>query len=249
MMLGEFTAISEILKVMPGFAPTAYAWGKYESDHQNNTYFLLSDFLEMDTHDRSLPDPDEFCLKIAELHLKGLSPNGKFGFPVTTYHGRFSHFCDRWDESWATFMANLITNLLTFDQVNNGDWPELMAVGQHCVTHVIPRLLGVLQSDGRSIQPCLIHGDLWEGNIGTDMETGNIVVYDAGSFFAHHEFELGHWRCERHRISSKLFRKTYLKYYPASDPVEEFDDRNRLYSLPSNIMYATQAPGAIERKV
>jgi hypothetical protein len=34
-------------------------------------------------------------------------------------------------------------------EANNGGWPELMAVGERYVTHVIPRLLGVLQSEGR----------------------------------------------------------------------------------------------------
>jgi protein-ribulosamine 3-kinase len=46
-------------------------------------------------------------------------------------------------------------------------------------SHVIPRLIGNLERDGRSIKPCLIHGDLWEGNIGTVQETGDIYIYDS----------------------------------------------------------------------
>lgn len=233
---------------MPDFAPMAYAWGKYETG-PTETYFLLTDFLDMDLHIVSLPDPDDLCSKVAEMHRKGKSPNGKFGFYTTTYHGMFPRWDERFYDTWTEFMTNTVTQLIAFDQANTGVWPELVAVGEHCIKHVIPRLIGALESEGRSIEPCLVHGDLWEGNIGTRMDTGELVVYDSGAFYAHHEFELGHWRPERHRISSKLFRKTYLKYFPADAPVEEFDDRNRLYALGSHIVYAIQVPGSVDRTV
>jgi protein-ribulosamine 3-kinase len=34
-----------------------------------------------------LPDIDGFASKVAELHMKSKSPNGKFGFSVTTCSG------------------------------------------------------------------------------------------------------------------------------------------------------------------
>ena len=34
------------------------------------------------------------------------------------------------------------------------------------------------------------------GNVGTLLETGNIVLYDAGSYYAHNEIGLGIWRCQ-----------------------------------------------------
>ncbi len=33
-----------------------------------------------------------------------------------------------------------------------------------------------LQSNGRVLKPCLVHGDLWEENTATDLETGKINV-------------------------------------------------------------------------
>lgn len=48
---------------------------------------------------------------------------------------------------------------------------------------VIPRLLEPLQSDGRSIKPCLIHGDLEVENSATDITTGEPFVFNAGSFY------------------------------------------------------------------
>jgi hypothetical protein len=71
---------AEILKAMPGCAPTARAWGKYKSGHQNKTCFLLTDFLDMRLHNKVLLNAGYFCSKIAELHVKGQFPNGKLGF-------------------------------------------------------------------------------------------------------------------------------------------------------------------------
>ena len=34
------------------------------------------------------------------------------------------------------------------------------------------------------------------GNVGTLLETGDVVLYDAGLYDAHNEMELGIWRCE-----------------------------------------------------
>ncbi|KAJ5933739.1 hypothetical protein N7454_006068 [Penicillium verhagenii] len=56
----------------------------------------------------------------------------------------------------------------------NGFWKELDDAMQITLEKLIPRLLDPLTADGRSIKPCLIHGDLWESNIGTDPTTGDI---------------------------------------------------------------------------
>lgn len=36
----------------------------------------------------------------------------------------------------------------------------------------------------------LIHGDLWGGNMGTLLETGEIVLFDAGCYYAHNEMDI-----------------------------------------------------------
>ena len=109
---------------------------------------------------------------------------------------------------------------------------------------VIPRLLGALGVEGRTIKPMLIHGDLWEGNIGTDRVTGNLYVFDAASYYAHNEMELGIWRCDHHRLKSKAYKIDYLRNFEASEPVDEWDDRNRLYSVKTQLMYSAHVPGS-----
>jgi protein-ribulosamine 3-kinase len=57
------------------------------------------------------------------------------------------------------------------------------------VNAVNPRLLGCLE-EGRVLRPSIIHGDLWEGNVGIVRETGKSILFDAGSYYGHNESKL-----------------------------------------------------------
>lgn len=56
------------------------------------------------------------------------------------------------------------------------------------------------------------------------------VIFDACAMYAHNELELGMWRNGHHRFGKPYFRQ-YLNHMPPSEPVEQFDDRNRLYAM------------------
>ena len=158
MMLGEFTSVTEIHSLIPGLVPAPRGWGKYKTGSPD-TYFFLSDFLDMDT---SAPEPVQFTARVAELHRKSKSPNGQFGFKLTTCDGKLPHTV-AWEKSWATFFGKLLSGVLKLDREANGMWPELEAAAGQVIAVVIPRLLGILQADGRDLKPSLIHGDCWEG--------------------------------------------------------------------------------------
>ncbi len=157
-MLGEFTSVTKIHSLIPGLVPAPHGWGKYKAGSPD-TYFFLSDFLDMDT---SAPEPAQFTARVAELHQKSKSPNGMFGFEVTTCDGKLPHTV-AWEKNWATFFGKLLRGVLKLDTEVNGVWPELEAAADQLITGVIPRLLGILQADGRELKPGLIHGDCWEG--------------------------------------------------------------------------------------
>ena len=159
MMLGEFTSVTTIHALMPDLVPTPHGWGKYKIGSPD-TYFFLSDFVDMDT---SAPEPTQFTARLAEMHRKSNSPCGMFGFPVTTCDGKLPHTV-AWEASWATFFAKLLQGVLKIDTESNGVWPELEAAAQQVISGVIPRMLGILQSEGRELKPSLIHGDCWEGS-------------------------------------------------------------------------------------
>ena len=144
------------------------------------------------------PGPEGLMDRLAKLHKNSQSPTGKFGFPVTTYDGNIPHLVT-WESKWVDFFRNLFLHACSLDADANEPWPELDLAVRHMSDAVIPRLLGNLRQGGGSeepIKPCLIHGDLWEGNRGIDKEKGGSVVYDASSYFAHNEMEFGNWRSE-----------------------------------------------------
>ncbi len=235
MLNGEFESSKLIHSIMPTFIPEPFGFGKYKVQNPA-TYFYLSRFVDMDT--TSAPDPAKFCRRLAQMHQLSRSPTGKFDFHIQTCDGDRAHVVD-WQDSWAVFYRNLFLGVCELDVRRNGPWPRYERAIQQVAWKVIPRLLEPLQSEGRQIKPCIIHGDLWEGNMGIDKETGNTLIFDAGSYFAHNEMELGHWRCEFTSVfSKKKYTEHYKRYYEAAEPADEFDDRNRLYSLKGAINYS-----------
>lgn len=55
------------------------------------------------------------------------------------------------------------------------------------IEKVIPRLLKPMETNGRSIKPSLVHGDLWYDNAAVDTATDRPLIYDPASFYAHNE--------------------------------------------------------------
>lgn len=83
------------------------------------------------------------------------------------------------------------------------------------------RFLGGLV--GRSIKPCLVHGDLCDENAATDGLTGEPFMFDAGSFYAHNEYEIGNWRAPRHRLSRDVYVENYKRNFPESEPSTSYE--------------------------
>lgn len=236
---GEFESLKALHLVSPSLVPEVFAWGKFE-DLEPETYFLLAEFRDVGEQP---PDPIRFTARLAELHHNSISPTGKFGFHVTTCHAKLIQITDCWDESWSRLYQKQLAHMVYLDLEKNGPWPEFEMVCDLTLKRVIPRLLEPLQSNGRSIKPCLVHGDLWDENTATDMNTGEPFIFDAGSMYAHNEYEIGNWRAPRHRLSNKSYVRNYKRNFPVSEPEEEWDDRNELYSLRYDLATAVNIPG------
>ncbi|KAL9616024.1 MAG: hypothetical protein Q9160_009062 [Pyrenula sp. 1 TL-2023] len=243
---GEFQSVSAIDAVVPGLVPKAAGWGEYQSG-ESNVYFFLGDFHDMDL--AKAPEPEPFISQIAQLHQAGTSPNGMFGFPVATACGKMERTV-RWEKSWAKSFTNQLNDVIKYDNETNGPWPEYDDACKQLIDIVIPRLLGALQSEGREIVPALIHGDLWENNIGIDMETGKTVVFDSGCTYAHNEMEFGTWRCSwAFYFNQPMWIRLYQRHIEPSEPVEEWDDRNRLYSIHPYLNDAAGHAGSVSRQM
>ncbi|KAI1214672.1 Fructosamine kinase-domain-containing protein [Annulohypoxylon truncatum] len=245
---GEFHSASAINEVVPKLVPKPCGCGEYQNG-ESTVYFFLGDFHDMDLS--GIPEPAEFMSKIAELHEKGTSPNGMFGYPVPTVCGKMERTVT-WETSWAKSFTHQLQDVIKYDNETNGVWPEYDAACKQLIDVVIPRLLGALQSDGRNITPSLIHGDLWERNIGIDMETGEPVLFDPGCTYAHHEMEFGTWRCtwaNYFNSNTRIYTRLYQRHIVPSNPVAEWDDRNRLYSIHPYLNDSAGHPGSISRQI
>lgn len=228
MMEGEFHSMTALYTTLPEFFPEPYAWGKFSQNQGRPTYFFLCNFIEMSN---DIPDPTELCRKVAELHKRSVSPTGMFGFHTTTCQGNLPQATNLWDPSWESYFRKMLTNAMNLNTEHNGTWNDLEEVVEKVKTIVLPKLLGPLESEGRSIKPSLIHGDLWDGNVGIAYETGEIYAFDAGAYYAHNEMEVGMWRGEVNKVlRDKVYLKEYLSNIGVSEPVHQFDDRSRLYN-------------------
>lgn len=135
-----------------------------------------------------LPDIETFPAQMAELHRTGTSPDGRFGFFVTTYHGN-TPIEHGWSDSWEEYFTKTTRVLLKMEQEAQGPNEEILELSKPFFENVVPRLLRPLETDGRSIQPALIHGDLWHGNATMDGDTDEPIIFDAACFYAHNECE------------------------------------------------------------
>lgn len=211
MCQGEFESLKAMYAIVPTFIPEVYKWGHLKS---GPGYFLLAEFRQVG---QQPPDPPRFTMRVAELHYNSESPNGKFGFHVPTFHGNLPTYTD-WEASWTVMYTKILGRAMDIDQSKSDPGPAFTAVRKLLFDYVIPRLLDPLSSQGRSIKPCLVHGDLWDENCATDMASGEPFAFDAGSLYAHNEYEIGYWRPPRHRLSNKAYARSYKRFFPVSEP-------------------------------
>lgn len=235
--------MKEIHDTLETAVPTPRGYGPCRD--RPGTYFYVCDYIAV-THD--LPDPVRLGKKLAELHHSSKSPNGMFGFHCPTYDGD-QIINTTWDSSWTAFFKRRIHEAYLLDLERNGPWKLYEDVVKIALEKLIPRLLDVLTDNGRAIRPVLIHGDLWESNIGTDEETDEIYFWDACAYYAHHEREVAMWRCAHHQMTDEKYRGEYFKNYPPSEPRQEADDRNRLYSVEILMNNGLSFPGAKTRQL
>jgi len=242
MVSSEFRAMSELYHVVPEMVAEPIAWGEYTE--MEDTYFFVVRYHEL-TED--IPDVSDFPALVAEMHKRGVSPTGKFGFPYITYGGKNPQFfppSDTWEECFAKGMEHMFE----LEEQTHGPDDELNELKKGLFDKIIPRLLRPLETDGRKLTPRLVHGDLWDGNASVDVNTGHPMIFDATVFYAHNEYEHGPWRAPRHKMT-KAYLDEYIKHFQISEPAEDFDDRGALYLLRFDILSSSLYPGNLRFRI
>ncbi|KAJ7446459.1 fructosamine kinase [Mycena galericulata] len=212
--VGEAESLKQIAIASPGLAPRVLASGIHEQ-----WPYMISEYKQLS----SLTDTAARRLgkRLAtELHqYKGLKG---FGFDVPTYCGA-TRLQNGWFDSWDACFSAMIGDLLS-QLVKKGGFSSLCTKGEEVKKAVIPKLLGPLV-----IQPVLLHGDLWSGNMGCELSSGEPVIFDPASFFGHNEADLA-----IARIFGGVpdgFFTTYHENLPKTEPVEQYRLRGDLYEL------------------
>ncbi|KAI1157341.1 Fructosamine kinase-domain-containing protein [Nemania serpens] len=224
MVRGEFESMMALNSVLPEFVPKPIAWGTYAT--VPDTHFFVCEFREM-TND--MPEPHKFGALLSTVHQRSVSPTGKFGFHITTYAGNLPQFVS-WEESWETFFTKSMRQALDLEVERKGPSEELDILSQALFDKVIPRLLRPLESEGRTVKPSLVHGDLWYANAGIDVSTDQPLVSDACCFFAHNEYEFGQWRPACNRFGAEYIA-AHNSFVQISAPEKDFEGRLDLYRL------------------
>ncbi|CAN9277453.1 unnamed protein product [Alternaria alternata] len=241
---GEYESLKSIYAVSPSFVPQPYGWGQID-EGLAETYFLLAAFRDVGEQPA---DPVNLAAGLADMHQRSISPTGKFGFHFSTCHARIAQAVDTWEDSWCTLYGRHLGHVMKLAKPIL-QWPEFDVVCDLTLQKVVPRLLLPLQAEGRILKPCLLHGDCWDGNTAIEAKTGEAFVFDVCSFYGHNEYDIGNWRAPRHRLSSEAYIRNYKQNFPVSEPVEDRDARNLLYSLTFNIGNTIYIPGSQQRQI
>lgn len=182
-MQGTFEAEQAIYEFLPQQSPRPVGWGTCKGD--TNMHFYLCEFIEM--YD-STPSAHDWAAAVSRLHLNsmGRSPTGQFGFHIATHLANVP-VDNAWNSSWQAFWAQQMESLFDQDELLHGPDEEMTGLKELYITRVIPRFLGPLESNGRTIQPCLVHSDLWPGNIKPAVGTGELIMFDSCAYWGHNE--------------------------------------------------------------
>ncbi|EST09464.2 Fructosamine/Ketosamine-3-kinase [Kalmanozyma brasiliensis GHG001] len=197
--------------------PEVHASGKSDDGRA----YLITDYLDLKP---SISRSGQKVLgqRLAEMHKRGVHPDGRFGFGVATYCG-VTRQENSWNTSWPKFWADQrIGDLVNRINADQGD-PELKDLEQQMRDRVYPVLLAPLEA---KVKPSILHGDLWSGNAGTVMDTGEPAIFDS-SYYGHNEAELG--IMNMFGGFTRDFFDAYHAVIPRTEPY--YNERLRLYEL------------------
>ncbi|KAK0705999.1 hypothetical protein B0T26DRAFT_725183 [Lasiosphaeria miniovina] len=164
------------------------ARGSFANDPDR--HFYLCEFAHMLNHEIP-PPPYDWASAAAQLHLQSMGkspvPN-HFGFGVPTFLADVP-VDNTWNASWEAFWAQQMRGLFEREERLNGPDEELTRLRKAYFEKAIPRYLGPLERNGRSVVPCLLHSDLCLGNVRllTAASGGDLCIFDACAYWGHNE--------------------------------------------------------------
>ncbi|KMT00173.1 hypothetical protein BVRB_1g019910 [Beta vulgaris subsp. vulgaris] len=155
--------------------------------------------------------------KLAEMHKAGKSEKG-YGFEVDNTIGSTPQI-NTWTSDWIEFyVEHRLGYQLKLARDQFGD-SSIYEKGQKLAKNLTPLFENVV------IEPCLLHGDLWSGNITYD-KNGEPVILDPACYYGHNEAEFGMSWCAGFGPS---FYNSYFEVMPKQPGFEKRRDLYMLY--------------------
>ncbi|KAK3034891.1 hypothetical protein RJ639_033254 [Escallonia herrerae] len=154
--------------------------------------------------------------KLAQMHKSGKSKKG-FGFDVDNTIGSTPQI-NTWTSDWIEFYGeHRLGYQLKLAREQYSD-STIYEKGQRLVKNMGPLFENVV------VEPCLLHGDLWSGNISSD-KNGEPVILDPACYYGHNEAEFGMSWC------AGFGGSFYNAYFEVMQKQAGFEKRRDLYML------------------
>ncbi|KAJ3682099.1 hypothetical protein LUZ60_014672 [Juncus effusus] len=209
MFEGEALGLRAMFETKTIRVPLPYKVGSFE----NGGSFIIMEFIEFG---RSRGNQSTLGRKLAEMHKAGKSNKG-FGFHVNNTIGSTPQI-NSWKEDWIEFYGEQRLGYQLKLARRQFDDSSILELGEKLIKNMGPLF------EGAELEPCLLHGDLWSGNISSDKE-GNPVILDPACYYGHNEAEFGMSWC------AGFGGEFYNSYFEVMPKQPGFEKRKDLYLL------------------
>ncbi len=190
--------------------------------------FIVMEWIELGGHS----DVGRFATELAAMHG---SLEGQFGFECDNTIGstpQSNNRTDDWIEFWRCQRLGFQLELAE----QNGLAAALIDAG-HRLLQDLDKFFDVYQP-----RPSLLHGDLWSGNHGTDLQ-GEPVIYDPACYYGDHEVDLA--MLELFGNPGAQFFAVYAESFPIDSG---YTRRRELYNLYHILNHALLFGGAYQAR-
>lgn len=138
--------------------------------------------------------------QLARMHQ--YSQHGQFGWPHDNFIGNTLQ-PNEWQSNWRTFFAEQRIGwqlqLLAEKSIIFGDIEHIINVCHDSLLH-------------HQVSPCLVHGDLWQGNVGFSDDA--VFIFDPASYYGDREVDIA---------MTELFGQMPVEFYQGYESVYPLD--------------------------
>ncbi|MBD2567854.1 fructosamine kinase family protein [Anabaena lutea] len=230
MFEAEMLGLQQMYHTNTILVPQPLCWGT-----ASNSSYIVLEWLEM--RDSDSKSWQEMGRKLAAMH-KVTSQKG-FGWDMNNTIGSTPQI-NTWTDDWAEFYTkHRLGYQFQLATRRGGSFPlkdKLLAA--------IPELLA-----DHHLQPSLVHGDLWGGNVGCTVD-GEPVIFDPATYFGDREVDIA--MTELFGGFPPTFYQGYKEVFPLNSGYEKRKTIYNLYHVLNHFNlfgggYSSQANQMIER--